>query len=84
MHDPPFLCACLTLRSAPSLGAQINHRVDGRQRDQTGEAKVLVIHGVFSEPSRLAGQRPYRWREGSLTGLVASPINRQPEKVNQT
>ena len=44
MHDPPFSCACLTPRSAPSLGAQINHRVDGRQRDQTGEAKILVIH----------------------------------------
>ena len=67
MHNPPFLCAYLTPKSAPSLGAKINHRVDGRQRNQTGEAKVLVIHGALNEPSRLPGQRPYWWSEDSLT-----------------
>ena len=41
MHDPLFLCTYLTPKPAPSLGAKINHRVDGRQRNQTGEAKGL-------------------------------------------
>ena len=84
MHDPPFLCACLTPRSAPSLRAQVQQSVDGLQRDQTGEAEILVVHGALSKPRRLPGQRRYWWREGSLTGHVASPINRQSEKVNQT
>ena len=83
MHDPPFLCACLTPRSAPPLRAQVQQRVDGRQRDQTGEAEILVVHGALSKPSRLPGQRRYWWREGSLTGHDASPIHCQPEQVDK-
>ena len=40
--------------SATSLGAQINHRVDGRQSDQTGEAKILVIHTCNARAPQIA------------------------------
>ena len=83
MHNPPFLCACLTPRSAPSLRAQVQQRVDGRQRDQTGEAEILVVQEALSKPSRLPGQRRYWWREGSLTGHDASPIHCQLEQVDK-
>ncbi|QNJ14844.1 hypothetical protein SynA18461_02213 [Synechococcus sp. A18-46.1] len=35
--------------SASSLSAHIQNCVDGRQRNQTGEAKILVIHVGYLE-----------------------------------
>ena len=46
--------AVLSEFSAPSLGTQINHRVDGRQSDQTGEAKILVIHTGNARAQQIA------------------------------
>ena len=48
-HWPLLLCRC----SASSKSAHIQHRVDGRQRNQTGEAKIPVIHGALSKPRKL-------------------------------
>ena len=80
---PAFFMCLFDPSSAPSLRAQVQQRVDGRQRDQTGEAELLVVHEALSKPSRLPGQRRYWWREGSLTGHDASPIHCQPEQVDK-
>ena len=42
----------------PSLGTQINHRVDGGQSDQTGEAKILVIHAGIAQAPQAARLAP--------------------------
>tara|TARA_B100001939_G_scaffold200160_1_gene172040 strand:- start:235 stop:417 length:183 start_codon:yes stop_codon:yes gene_type:complete len=36
------------------LRAQIQHHVDGRQRDQTGEAKILVIDAGIAQVTQAA------------------------------
>ena len=54
MDDPPFFMRFLTPRSAPFLRAEIQHRIDGRQRDQTGEAKILVIHAGIAQVTQAA------------------------------
>ena len=40
------------------MGTQINHRVDGRQSDQTGEAKILVIHAGIAQAPQAARSAP--------------------------
>ena len=40
---PAFFMCLFDPSSAPSLRAQVQQRVDCRQRDQTGEVKILVI-----------------------------------------
>ena len=40
---PAFFMCLFDPSSAPSLRTQVQQRVDCRQRDQTGEAKILVI-----------------------------------------
>ena len=58
MDDPPFFMRFLTPRSAPFLRAEIQHRIDGRQRDQTGEAKILVIHAGIAQAPQVARSAP--------------------------
>ena len=40
---PVFFMCLFDPSSAPSLRTQVQQRVDCRQRDHTGEAKILVI-----------------------------------------
>ena len=42
---------------------QINHCVDGRQSDQTGEAKILVIHAGIAQAPQAARSAPFAKRD---------------------
>ena len=58
------------------MSAQIQHRVDGRQRNQTGETEILVIHAGNEQVRRLPCHLRLPW----CVSLIEANRPQHPEQ----